>query len=333
VSQATVEPMVAGRTGTLAVSGVVDSRSIGVARYARLLAGVLAGEGVAYRLVERRDPTRPAHVHLANSSRSLLRQPRRPQAAFAVTVHDVVPRTRALLPAYRALAYPQVTRRAAAAVVHTAWAADMLVRAAGRPRRLEVIPHPVPPRHVREDRLTARQALGWPDDRLIAVVPGVIRGVKLVAEALAAGDGSPGWQIALAGRLADPGLAREAHARGALILAEPDDLAYERAVVAADCVLCLRAGSVGETNGPLLDALGAGRAVIATRTGSIPEVAGNAVHYCDATVASLQASLAALTDAETRVEFASMAAARGATLTWEASAAAHAELFREVLDA
>ena len=332
MSQVATVPEATGRTGTLAISGVVNHRSIGVGRYARFLAAALADEDITYRLVERRDPVRPAHVHLANSSRSLLRQSRRPRAAFVVTVHDVVPRTRALAPAYRALAYPQVTRLAAAAVVHTAWAADMLVHAAGRPRRLEVIPHPVPPRHVTEGPLEARRALGWPDDRMIAVIPGVIKDVKLVAEALTAGERSPDWQVALAGRLADPGLAREAQMRGALVLPEPDDLTYELAVVAADCVMCLRSGSVGETNGPLLDALGVGRAVIATRTGSIPEIAGSAVQYCEGTVASLQASLSALADSGTRAEMASMAAARGASLTWQASAAAHAGLFREVLD-
>ena len=63
------------------------------------------------------------------------------------------------------------------------------------------------------------------------------------------------------------------------MLPDPSDADYERAIVASDCVLCLRAGSVGETNGPLLDALGAGRAVLATATGSIPEVAGDAVLY------------------------------------------------------
>ena len=67
------------------------------------------------------------------------------------------------------------------------------------------------------------------------------------------------------------------------MLPDPSDADYERAIVASDCVLCLRAGSVGETNGPLLDALGAGRAVLATATGSIPEVAGDAALYCDGT--------------------------------------------------
>ena len=332
MSQAALAPVPSARTGTLTVGGVADLRSIGVARYARLLARALAAEGISYPIVERRDPAQPAHVHLANSSRSLLRQSRLSQEPFVVTVHDVVPRTRALLPVYRALAYPQVTLLAAAAVVHTGWAADMLTGVAGRPRRLEVIPHPVPPRLVPDDRRTARRALGWPEEGLIAVLPGVIKSAKLVTEALAAGERTNGWQVALAGRVADSGLAREAAARGALVLPQPDDLAYERAVVAADCVLCLRSRSVGETNGPLLDALGAGRAVVATRTGSIPEVAGDAALYCDGTVDALRAGLAALTDPSTRAEREAAAAARGAPLTWEASAASHAELFREVLD-
>ena len=225
MSQVATVPEATGRTGTLAISGVVNHRSIGVGRYARLLAAALADEDIAYRLVERRDPVRPAHVHLANSSRSLLRQSRRPRAAFVVTVHDVVPRTRALAPAYRALAYPQVTRLAAAAVVHTAWAADMLVHAAGRPRRLEVIPHPVPAA-ARDGGPRSRPDVrsAWPDDRLIAVIPGVIKDVKLVAEALTAGA-----EVARLARRARrparrPGLAREAQMRGALVLPEPDDL-------------------------------------------------------------------------------------------------------------
>jgi len=315
----------------LDIAGVLDPRSVGVARYTRSLAAALADEGVDYRLVERRDPTSAAHVHLANSSRSLLLQSRRPAAPFVVTVHDVVPRTRALLPVYRLLAYPQVTLLAAAVVVHSAWAADMLRRHAGQPRRLEVLPHPAPRSPVCE-RADARRTLGWPDDCLVAVVPGEVRGVKLITEALAAVEGLPDWRIALAGRAADRQLARRAERDGAIVLADPGDLDYGRAIVAADCVLCLRSGSVGETNGPLLDALGAGRAVIATPTGSIPEVAAGAATYCSGDVHSIRAALAELTADDARAELEAIAAARGAQLTWASSAAAHAELFREVFD-
>ncbi len=253
-------------------------------------------------------------------------------APFVVTVHDVVPRTRALRPVYRTLAYPQVTRFAAATIVHTTLAADMLLRVAGRPRRLEVIPHPAR-RPAELDRAAARRALAWPDDRLIAVVPGVIRSVKLVAESLEAARDAPGWRVALAGRLADRRLVRAAAEQGALVLPSPGDRDYERAIAAADAVLCLRSGSVGETNGPLLDALGAGRAVLGTATGSIPEVAGDAVHYCDGTTESIRDGLVALADDGFRAELERLAGDRGAALSWRASAVLHAALFREVLDA
>ena len=119
-------------------------------------------------------------------------------------------------------------------------------------------------------------------------------------------------RLALAGRIADRSAAREAERRGALVLHDLDDAAFEGAIVAADCILCLRAGSVGETNGPLLDALGAGRAVLATPTGSIPEVAGDAVQYCDGTEAGIRQGLLELANSEARVELERAARRRAA---------------------
>ncbi|MET0938402.1 MAG: glycosyltransferase [Gaiellaceae bacterium] len=317
----------------LVVEGVRDPRSLGISRYAIELAEALGQEQVDYRLDDHQTGDRPAHFHLANSSRALLRRAPSPDAPFFVTVHDVVPRTRALLPLYRALVYPRLARHAAGVIVHTAFAADMLVRElASRPAKMEVIPHPT--RRPRDtDRVAARRALGWPLDALIAVVPGVIKPVKLVGEALAAVSDAPGWRMALAGRVADRGAAEAARAQDALVLAGPDDADYERAIVASDCVLCLRADSVGETNGPLLDALGAGRAVLATRMGSIPEVAGDAASYCAGTERAIHAGLVALSDPETRAELEAAATRSASGLTWKASAAAHAALFREVLGA
>lgn len=317
----------------LVVEGVRDPRSLGISRYATMLAEALAQEQISYRLGDRASADGRAHFHLANSSRALLRRRPRRGAPFVVTVHDVVPRARALLPLYRALVYPQLARRAGAVIVHSAFAADMLVReAGGRPARLELIPFPAPrPRDT--DRVAARRALGWPQDALIAVVPGVIKSVKLVGEALAAATEAPGWRMALAGRVADRGAAQAARAQGALVLSGPDDADYERAIVASDCVLCLRSGSVGETNMPLLDALGAGRAVLATATGSIPEVAGEAVRYCNGTEHGIRAGLADLSDPGARFQLERAATRRASGLTWKAAAAAHAAVFREVLGA
>jgi hypothetical protein len=82
----------------------------------------------------------------------------------------------------------------------------------------------------------------------------------------------------------------------------------------------------------LLDALGAARAVLATPTGSIPEVAGDAALYCNGTAASIRGGLVALTEVGVRAQLECMAGERGAALSWQASGALHAALFREVLD-
>jgi glycosyltransferase involved in cell wall biosynthesis len=326
-----VEVEAARSDASLSVSGVANPSSAGIWRYAVHLADALGDTDVAYPLGARAfgDPT---HFHLGNSSRAFLRQAHTLRSPFAVTVHDVVPRTAALLPLYRRLAYPPLRKSTSATIVHSTFAANMLVREGGVPRRLEVIHLPAGrPRTV--DRVAARRRLGWPEDELIVVLPGVIKGAKLIREAVAAAAGIANVRLALAGRIADRGAAREAQGRGGLVLPDPDDAAYEGAIVAADCILCLRAGSVGETNKPLLDALGAGRAVLATPTGSIPEVAGDAVHYCDGTEAGIREGLLELSDVRARIELERAAHQRGAELSWPASAALHAELFREVFDA
>ena len=96
-------------------------------------------------------------------------------------------------------------------------------------------------------------------------------------------------------------------------------------------MLVLRRSSVGESNGPLHDALGAGRAVLATAVGSIPEAAGEAALLCAPEPESIRAGLEQLSAAQAGLEVAARARAR--ELSWQASAAAHAELFRTVWDA
>jgi glycosyltransferase involved in cell wall biosynthesis len=313
-----------------AVCAVRNGRSRGVARYVEQLVHALAAEGLEYRPSSWPEPGLGCHFHLANSSRSALMHAPFRSRPFVVTVHDVVPRTAALAPLYRLLAYPGVVGQAAAVIVHSAFAADLLVREAGfDPARLEVIPHGAP-RTENGDRLAARRTLGWPEDGLIAVLPGVLKRAKLVAEALAAAADLPAWRLALAGAVTDSGTARAAASSGALLLGSPDAARYEQAIVAADCVLCLRDGSVGETNGPLLDALGARRAVVATQTGSIPEVADNAARYCDGDAGSIRAALEALADPAEREELERAAGSRAEECSWERSAAAHAAIFAEV---
>lgn len=320
-------------TAALPPIGAVRSpRSVGVVWYVDRLTGFLSELGVDYRPCERPLRGFPAHLHLANSSRRVIWNTATAPSPI-VTVHDVVPRTRALLPWYRRFVYP-LLRRATVTIVHSRFAADLLRRAGGEQRRVEVIPHPAPI-FASVDRRTARRALGWEDDAPLFVLPGVLKPSKLVAEVLDAA--APllerrRLRLALVGSVADQNLATRARSCGLDLLVSPSRAAYEQAIVAADCVLVLRDRSVGETNGPLLDALAAGRAVLATAVGSIPELAGDAALYCGLSTAEIRASLEILCDPDELALRAENARTRARTFSGRAVAVAHERLFREVLD-
>jgi glycosyltransferase involved in cell wall biosynthesis len=325
----------ARRTASLIrpVSCVRSPKSLGVVRYADDLALALGELGVDYRPAARPSSKLGVHLHLANSSRTVLRHAASLRVPYVVTVHDVLPRTSALRPFYRTAVYP-LLRRAAASIVHSEFAAALLSRLDAGPRRLEVVPHPART-FASLDQQAARQALGWEADCPLFVLPGVLKPAKLVSETLAAAApllerGT--LRLALVGPVVDEALARRARSLGAVVLPLPGRHLYEQAIVAADCVLVLRDASVGETNGPLMDALGAGRAVLATAVGSITEVAEDAALYCLPTAESIRAGLATLCDDDNRGRHAEIASARAAAFSVRSIAERHADLFGEVLD-
>ena len=315
------------------ILGVRSPGSLGVTRYVDRLADLLAAIGVDYRPSEGSVPGLGAHLHFANSSRRVLWNliDARPSI---VTIHDVLPRTKALASGYRRLVYPLLRRSAAATVVHSEFAADMLRRLGASPRRLHVIPHPASS-FVSVDQQLARRALGWEGSSPLFVLPGVLKTAKLVAETLDAAAPlleRKALRLALVGTVVDRELVAHARSLGALILASPSGEAYEQAIVAADCVLVLRNASVGETNGPLMDALGAGRAVLATATGSIPELAEAAALYCHPDVRGIRSGLTILCDPGERGSRAEVARRRAEVFAGDVVATAHAELFREAFD-
>lgn len=316
------------------VAGVRADGSLGLRRYCERLKVALAPVGVDYLLARRPQPPIPTHWHFGNSSRAAAWLTLAAPPPQLITVHDVRPRMRALMATHRAVVHPRLYRRAGAIVVHSSFAADMLVADAGvAADKLHVIHHPASP-SPRVARAEVRSLLAWPESDRIAVVPGVIKRAKLVEEILSGAEPlmrNRRWRLAFVGRIADERLALAARAAGALLIADPDDRTYEHAVSAADAVLVFRADSVGESNGPLLDALGAGKAILASPVGSIPEVAGSAALFASGTVVGIRRGLEALEDASVRSELERRARARRAELTWEATARLHAELFAQVL--
>lgn len=319
----------------LRVHGVHEPRSLGPSRYVERLAAACQEQGLQYLPASAPAAETLSHFHLGNSSRRVAWQAAREERPYLLTMHDVLPRTRALRPFYRYGVYPFAVARAASLVCHSRFAADLLAREAGIAlARIEVVPHPASPAPTLT-RSQALAALGLEEGPPLFLLPGVLKGAKLVAEVVEAARpllAAERLRLLLAGKVTDERTAQEALRAGAGVLRFPDDAAYRACLAASDCILVLRSRSVGETNGPLLDALGAGRAVLATPTGSIPEVAGDAVHYCDGTTTAIRNGLAALTDDAVRLELEQRAGERAAALSWRSSAAHHAALFREVLD-
>jgi glycosyltransferase involved in cell wall biosynthesis len=319
------------------VAAVHDPRSTGVGTYVQRLAQALTQLGLDYQPSERPLPGAQAHYHLANSTRSVIPLAARQRGRFLLTVHDVMPRTAALKPLQRLIVAPLCIRRATIAIVHSNHAADVLARTSGLSRnRIEVVPMPAPltPIPADPDDRQARIALQLePDGPPLFVLPGSLRPAKLVAETIEASKpliATHRMRLLLAGGGAEPDLIEHARAAGVAVLNSPPADTYAQAIVAADAVICARRDSVGETNGPLLDAIGAGRPSIITAVGSAPESAGASARVVAPTAAGLRAGIEALLDPAERAERAGAARERARALTWSACAEAHRELLERI---
>jgi glycosyltransferase involved in cell wall biosynthesis len=311
--------------------GVHNPDSLGIGRYVRRLAAAIGELGEEYVPAAAPDRRSRVHLHLGNSSRRVAAQSLSLRRPYLLTVHDVVPRTPVLMPLYRAGIYPLCVRRARRIVVHSAFAAELLRTTAGVDAgRISVIAHPATEPRPGLDVGAARAALGIADGPPLFVVTGVLKGAKVTDAVVAAAaplirQGHA--RLLLAGRVVDRVAVAAALGLGAQVLENPDDLTYDRAVMAADCAVCLRADTVGESNGPVLDAIGAHKPLLCSRIGSMPEVAGAAALYVeDLGVDAIRAGLERLLDEDVREELRAAAARRARECSWARSAQEHLDL-------
>lgn len=83
---------------------------------------------------------------------------------------------------------------------------------------------------------------------------------------------------------------------------------------------------------PVLEAMACEAPVVTTRRGAIPEVAGDAVKYCNVTPASIAEAVSELLQSPAEMARLRVAGvARAAGYTWQASVAKHAHTFRKLL--
>jgi glycosyltransferase involved in cell wall biosynthesis len=244
----------------------------------------------------------------------------RHRAPLVFTAHDILPRrTATKRELWRAL-----FRRFERVVVHSERGRKALAELGVEPARLRVIPHAID-----------RREIARADDGRTLLFFGVIRPYRGVEDALAAAARIPDARLVVAGDPAMPldGLRERAHGVEWRLgyLPEPEvDRLHGEATVA----LFPYRPEIDQS-GSLLRALGAGVPAVVYDVGGLPEPvrafgAGRVVPAGD--VEALAAAARELLDDPQALADARAGAERAReALTWDATAAAHLELYRELL--
>jgi glycosyltransferase involved in cell wall biosynthesis len=238
-----------------------------------------------------------------------------------LTAHDIIPRRTAS----KTDLWRRLFGRFERVVVHSERGRDELAAFGVPDEHLRVVPHPV-----------FRSEVAREDDGRTALALGLIRPYKGTEDSVEAVLGVDGARLLVVGdpRVPLDELRRRAASRAEWRLGYLPDSELRRALSEATVALFPYRAEI-DVSGALLQVLGAGVPAIVYDIGGLGEVvgrfgAGAVVQPGD--VAGLSAALERLLGDE-----AALAAARAGAeqardeLTWDASAAAHLELYRELL--
>jgi glycosyltransferase involved in cell wall biosynthesis len=244
----------------------------------------------------------------------------RAHAPLVFTAHDLLPRRTAR----RARPWRRFFGRTDRIVVHSRRGRDALVAFGVQESKLRVIPHPVFPAAV-ERR----------DDGATVLALGAIRSYKGLPDAVEAVLRADGARLLVAGdpRIPLGELRRRAGSRAEWRLGYLPQLELSRAVAESTVAVFPYAAELDQS-GALLQALGAGVPVVVYDVGGLGEPvaafgAGRVVPAGD--VDALAAALRELLDDAGKLAAARAGAERArAELTWDAAAAAHVDLYREL---
>jgi len=245
----------------------------------------------------------------------------RPRSPVVFTAHDIIPRRTAA----RTGLWRSLFDRCDRVVVHSERGRDSLAAFGVEERRLRVIPHPA-----------FRSDVDRRDDGRTALALGLIRPYKGTEDAVETVLRVDGARLLVAGdpRVPLGGLKVTAGDRAEWRLGFLPDAEIRRALSEATVALFPYRAEI-DVSGALLQVLGAGVPAIVYDIGGIGEVvarfgAGAVVEPGD--VGGMALALAQLLgDPDALAAARKGAEAARAELTWEASAAAHFELYRELL--
>jgi glycosyltransferase involved in cell wall biosynthesis len=244
----------------------------------------------------------------------------RPRAPVVFTAHDIIPRRTAS----KTTVWRTLFDRCERVVAHSESGRDTLARFGVAEERLRVIPHPA-----------FRSEVDRRDDGRTALLLGLIRPYKGTEDAVEAVLRTEGIRLLVAGdpRIPLEGLQQTAGARAEWRLGYLPDAELRHAISEATVALFPYRAEI-DVSGALLRALGAGLPAIVYDIGGLGEIvsrfgAGAVVEPGD--VGGLALALQSLLDdAEALAAARRGAEAAREELTWEASAAAHLDLYREL---
>ncbi len=244
----------------------------------------------------------------------------RTRSPMVFTAHDLLPRRTA---SHRST-WRRLFGRFDSIVVHSERGRRTLATFGVPERKLRVIPHPV-----------FRSSPARTDDGKTVLALGVIRDYKGLPDAVAAVLDTPGARLLVAGdaRIPVEALRLAAGARAEWRLGYLDQQQLEAALGDATIAVFPYLPELDQS-GALLQALGAGVPAVVYDVGGLGEIvgafgAGRVVAPGD--VGALAAAISALLhDADELAEAQAGAARARDTLTWERSADAHLELYREL---
>jgi glycosyltransferase involved in cell wall biosynthesis len=314
-------------TGSHPISGVAPPRSLGIRWYAQTLVTAMRADGLDLRLTDRAPGRERLHLHLGNSTRSLIPAVMVARRPALVTVHDVVPRDPRLRPPWRVIA-PRLFA-GHRLIAHSQYARSML-RGLGVAVPVDVVRLAVAEQRLPAERMAAARAELAPDGRPIALCAGVLKRAKGVLDVLEVAPAFPEVVFAFAGTAADEATRTALAAAPANVVHRPglDAAAFEAALAAADVLVNLRRDSVGEASAPVVQAHGLGTPVVGYRDGALPEYCGEGDLLVDPDVPV--ADVLARVAARLAAGWPRLPPGAPQVMTWAAAAARHREIYTEL---
>jgi glycosyltransferase involved in cell wall biosynthesis len=244
----------------------------------------------------------------------------RPRGPAVFTAHDIIPRRTASRTRLWRVLFDRFVR----IVVHSERGRGQLADFGVPPERLRVIPHPV-----------FRSEVDRRDDGRTALCLGLIRPYKGTEDAVEAILRTPQARLLVVGdaRVPVAGLQQTAGDRAEWRLGYVPDAELRRALSEATVALFPYRAEI-DVSGALLQVLGAGVPAVVYDVGGLGEVVGRFAAGAVVPAGDVEAmsdALGRLLDVPDALAAARLGAERARDeLTWDASAAAHLDLYREL---